>query len=187
MEYVDDLHPLLKAFWVIAIPTSFVFLIQVIMIFVRRDSPDTVLSDANSKPNGREKFQLFSLRSLIHFLLGFSWTGLLLYNIIKSSAVLILISAVAGGIFVAVLFRITSRMQHFTANTSFRIENSLNEIGTVCLTIPERKTGNGKIQISVKGSFCELDAVTEAEKIESSALVKIIKIENGTMVVVERI
>ena len=43
------------------------------------------------------------------------------------------------------------------------------------------------MQVSVRGSFHEVDAITEKEKIESSAMVKIIKIESNNLVVVEKI
>jgi hypothetical protein len=57
----------------------------------------------------------------------------------------------------------------------------------VYLTIPEKKSGKGKVQVSVRGSFHELDAITEKGKIESNAMVRIVKIESSSLVVVEKI
>jgi hypothetical protein len=41
--------------------------------------------------------------------------------------------------------------------------------------------------ISVKGSFHELEAITESDAIESGASVRVVKIENGNLLVVEKI
>jgi hypothetical protein len=46
-------------------------------------------------------------------------------------------------------------------DNSFKISNTLHKTAEVYLTIPENKTGKGKIMISVHGSFHELEAMTE--------------------------
>jgi hypothetical protein len=86
-----------------------------------------------------------------------------------------------------VFFFIINQIQKLAEDNSFKIDNTLNQVASVYLTIPEKKSGKGKIQVSVKGAFHELDAVTEKEKIESSAMVRIVKIESNSLVVVERI
>lgn len=188
MEYLSLLEPLLKTFWFIAIPTSVIFIIQAIMTFAGMDSADGVSADFDSDLEHTDSpFQLFSFRNLIHFLLGFSWTGISFYNTIGNTTVLILVSIGIGAAFVAGFFFIIAQIQKLAENNSFRIENTLHQIGTVYLTIPEKKSGKGKVQVSVRGSFHELDAITEKEKIESSAMVKIIKIESTNLVVVEKI
>lgn len=55
------------------------------------------------------------------------------------------------------------------------------------LTIPEGKKGVGKVQVSVNGAFHELDAITENERLETNAVVRIVKIESDTLVVVEKV
>jgi hypothetical protein len=57
----------------------------------------------------------------------------------------------------------------------------------VYLSIPGNKGGKGKIQVSVKGTVHELDAITESNRIESGSMVRIIRIENNSLVVVEKL
>ncbi len=45
----------------------------------------------------------------------------------------------------------------------------------------------GKVLISVKGAFHELDAMTEDQKIESHAVVKVVRIESNSILIVEKI
>ncbi|MNL45160.1 hypothetical protein D3C87_1677810 [compost metagenome] len=55
------------------------------------------------------------------------------------------------------------------------------------LRIPGQRAGRGKIQVSVRGAFKELDAITDQDTIESGANIRIIKIENQNLVLVEKI
>lgn len=89
--------------------------------------------------------------------------------------------------FVAVFFVIIRQLEKLAEDNTFRIANALNQTGSVYLTIPANKQGKGKVQVSVNGSIHELEAITESEKIETSSLVRIIRIENSNLVVVERI
>lgn len=185
MELVD---PLLKTLWFIAIPTSLIFVIQTIMTFTGTDTHDGLSADFDGDLQGVEApFQLFTLRNMINFLLGFSWTGISFYNVIANPAWLIALSLAVGAIFLTVFFLIIRQIERLAEDNTFRITNALNKTASVYLPIPAAKAGTGKIQVSVKGSFHELDAITEKEKIESSATVRIVKIESSNLVVVERI
>jgi hypothetical protein len=188
MDFFSNLDPFIKAFWFIAVPTSVIFLIQTIMTFVGMDSSDGLSADFDSDlHHGDAPFQLFTFRNLVNFLLGFSWTGISFYGTIAGRFALITLSFIVGAAFVGGFFFIISQIQKLAEDNSFKIHNTLNQVGSVYLTIPEKKSGKGKIQVSVKGAFHELDAITENEKIESSAMVKVVKIESDNLVVVERV
>ena len=70
MEFFNELDPLLKVFWLVAIPASVIFLIQAIMTFTGSDAMDGTSADFDSNLEGTDTpFQLFSLRNLVNFLL----------------------------------------------------------------------------------------------------------------------
>jgi hypothetical protein len=188
MEFFSNLDPFIKVFWFVAVPTSVIFLIQTVMTFAGVDSHDGVTADFDADLNhGDTPFQLFTFRNLINFLLGFSWTGISFYGTIDSKGIVIALSFIIGAAFVAAFFGIMNQIQKLAEDNSFKIDNALNQVGSVYLAIPERKSGKGKVQVSVKGAFHELDAITENDKIESSAMVRIVRIESNNLVVVERI
>lgn len=188
MEILENLDPLLRMFWFVAIPTSLIFVIQTILTFIGADASDGIDADFDSNLDGTDApFQLFSLRNLINFLLGFSWTGISFYNTISNSLFLILLSLAVGALFVYLFFVIMLQVQKLAENNSFKITNTLNKTADVYLTIPENKTGKGKIMISVNGAFHELDAMTENNMIKSGTVVKVVKIENGNILIVETI
>ena len=188
MNFLDTLDPLLKTLWFIALPTSLVFAIQTILTFAGMDSHDGLSADFNSDLHGGDApFQLFSFRNLINFLLGFSWTGISFYQLVPNPVWLVSLCVIVGVLFVAVFFLIIRQIERLGEDNSFRISNALNKTGSVYLTIPGMKKGVGKVQVSVNGAFHELDAITENEKLESSSLVRIVRIESNNLVVVERI
>ncbi|ABQ03893.1 NfeD family protein [Flavobacterium johnsoniae] len=183
MELLESLPTLLKSFWYIAIPTSLIFLIQTIITFSGLDVADGFDTDFHADAHDGD-FQLFSLRNLINFLLGFSWTGISFYSTIgEHTWFLIILSLVVGVLFVLLFFFVIKQVQKLAEDNSFKITNTLNKTAEVYLTIPENKTGKGKIMISVNGSFHELEAMTEQSKIPSGAAVKVIKIENNILIV----
>jgi hypothetical protein len=188
MEFFSNLDPFIKVFWFVAIPTSVIFLIQTIMTFAGVDAHDGVSADFDADlHHGDAPFQLFTFRNLINFLLGFSWTGISFYGTLENKTLVVALSIMIGSAFVGGFFFLMNQIQKLAEDNSFKIDNALNQVGSVYLTIPERKSGKGKVQVSVKGAFHELDAITEKDKIESSAMVRIVKIESNNLVVVERI
>lgn len=186
MEILENLDPLLKAFWFVAIPTSLIFVIQTIMTFAGADSTDGITADFDGDLSGTDShFHFFSLRNLINFLLGFSWTGISFYTTVSNALVLILLSILIGLLFVYLFFVIIKQVQKLAEDNSFKISSTLNKTAEVYIPIPARKSGMGKIMISINGSFHELEAMTEHEKIASNKIVKVVRIENNNILIVE--
>lgn len=188
MEILNSLDPLLRTFWFVAIPASLIFIIQTIMTFVGADASDGIEADFDGDFSGDDApFQLFSLRNLINFLLGFSWTGISFYTTITSTTLLIIIALAVGLAFVYIFFLVIRTVQKLAEDNSFKVANTLNKTAEVYLTIPENKKGKGKILVSVNGAFHELEAMTEHDRIPSGATVKVVKIENNNVLIVETI
>lgn len=186
MEIIENLEPLLRTFWYIAIPTSLIFMVQTAMTFMGTDTSDGLSSDFDGDLDGGDSpFQLFSFRNLIHFLLGFSWTGISLYNTFNNFILLIAVSMLVGCLFVYLFFLIIQQIRKLEEDNSFKISNTLNKSADVYLTIPAHKTGKGKILISINGAYHELDAMTENETIPSGTTVKVVKIESNNTLFVQ--
>jgi len=186
MEFLENLDPLLRSFWYVALPTSVVFAIQTILTFIGSGTSDSIDVDFESDSVGdHAPFQLFSLRNLINFLLGFSWTGISFYTTIDNKAVLIALSILVGLLFVYLFFLIIRQVQKLAEDNSFQFINTVGKTAEVYLTIPEKKSGKGKVIVSVKGAVHELDAMTELNTISSGSVVKVVRIENNNILIVE--
>ncbi len=150
-----------------------IFLFQTVLTFFGIDSEDGI--------------DLFTLKNLTHFLVGFSWTAISLYSNLENLFLLYFISFLVGSVFVFTFLFLMKQFGKLSEDNSFQISSCIGKIAEVYLTIPENKTGFGKVMLSVNGSFKELDAMTEFEKILTGQKVKIIRIENNTILFVEKI
>lgn len=189
MEFLENLPLLLKSYWYISLISSLIFVIQTILTFVGSDAGDGIEADFDSNLDGADApFQLFSFRNLINFLLGFGWTGVSFYDTIPNQFVLILVSVAIGSLFVYLFFIIIKQLMKLSENNSFNINETVHKIGDVYLSIPENKTGKGKVMISIRGSVHELDAMTSSsEKINTGSIVKVLAVENNQILIVEKI
>ncbi len=187
-EFFQHMDAMLKTFWFIALPVSIIFLVQTIMTFMGTDSMDGVEADFDGDLDGGDTpFQLFSFRNLMNFLLGFSWTGIAFYQVLENKILLIVVSLLFGVGMVALFFLIIKQVKKLAEDNSFNIKNALNKTAQVYLTIPEHKTGKGKIQISVNGAVHELEALTEGETIKTGGMVRVVRIIDGQFLLVEKI
>ncbi len=185
MELFNQLDPTLKTFWIIAIAASLVFVIQTILTFVGADAADGIEADFEGDLSGADApFQLFSLRNLTNFLLGFSWSGIAFYNTIGNVFLLVAICVLVGALFVFAFFIIIQQVQKLAEDNSFKLTDTLNKTAEVYLTIPANKAGKGKVMVSVRGAFHELDAITENHAaITTGSLVKVSALDNNLLVV----
>lgn len=183
MEYFDSLEPLLRYFWYVAIPVSVIFLIQVVLTFFSGADIGDLETDFDT--NGHDGFHFFSFRNLINFLLGFSWAGISFYQTISNPIGLLVFALIIGLLFVFLFFAIIRQIQKLGEDNSFKIENALNKTAEVYLKIPGKMLGKGKIMISINGTYHELEALTAQNEILTGSIVKVVRIENNSVVLVE--
>lgn len=189
MEYLNQLEPLLRMFWFVAIPVSIIFVIQTIMTFLGTDAHNGDTPDFNGDLGNVHDtpFQLFSFRNLVNFLIGFSWGGISLYKTIENPVLLIIAAFLVGGIFVALFFFIIRQMMKLAEDNSFQIKDAVGKSAQVYIRIPGKKSGKGKVQVSVKGAVHELDAVTLDDELASGSLVRVSSLLDDELLLVEKI
>jgi membrane protein implicated in regulation of membrane protease activity len=178
-----------KVIWAIAVPVSVVFIVQTIVTFAGMDSGAGMEADfdgdMSADSHGGAPFQLFTFRNFINFFLGFSWTAIALRSRITNENLLILVSALAGMLLVALVMYLFYAMNKMQQSGTMRIEDAVNKTAEVYLTIPGHKNGMGKIHVKVQGVLRELDALTEGETIPSGAVVKVTGVIEGRVLLVE--
>lgn len=182
MALFENMEPLLRTFWFIALPASAIFLIQTILTFMGMDSTDGASADFDSNLDGGAPFQLFSFRNLINFMLGFSWAGISFYTTITSSTLLIAFAVVSGLAMVGIFFLLLRQISKLAEDNTFRISDTLGKTAQVYLTIPAGRSGKGKIQISVAGSVHEIEAITDGDKLETGSAVRVDAIVDNNLV-----
>lgn len=185
MELLENLDPLLRTFWYVAIPTSLIFILQTIMTFAgahHSDGMDAAF-DTHSDGHDGDGFHIFSFKNLINFLLGFSWTGISFYGLVGNGIGLILLALAVGVFFVWVFFFIIKQLQRLAEDNSFQLEDTLGNEVEVYLKIPAKGNGAGKVLASARGSMHELEAISDSAEIPSNAKARVVGVEGSILVV----
>lgn len=186
-EFFTSMEPTQRYYWYLAIGVSIIFIIQTVMTFIGGGGDGGLDTDFESggMEGAEYPFQLFSLRNLINFLLGFGWAGATLYEVIDNGIILAIVATIIGLLFVAIFFFIIRTLLKLSEDNTFSIESALWATGDVYLTIPPSRTGKGKVFISVKGSTKELDAITDHDKAIANGTIVVVTGIEGDMIVVE--
>lgn len=190
IEFFNSLEPLQKFFWTIACCASLVFIIQTIMTFVGLGTDADV--DAGPMDGSVDSMEdgalsgVFSFRNLINFLLGYGWAGVLLFDDIEKRWLLQLLAIAVGVLFVLAFVFMFRQVMKLSHDGSFKMSETVGLKADVYLRIPAARSGRGKVQISVKGSVHEIDAVTDNDaEIPTGGQVEIVEVLGDDLLLVK--
>lgn len=175
---------LLQIYWGCAVVASIVFILQTALTLIGIDHVDTATDfDGGGTMDLGGGMNLFTIRNLVGFLIGFGWTGVCFWDTVDSPALLTLLALAVGCLFVGMfvfIYRQTRKLEH---NGAFDIRSVMGHTADVYLRIPAAGDGKGKIQVSINGAVQEFDAVTDgAELIPTGHKVRVTAIIDGETV-----
>ena len=187
------MSPIMKILWGVTLAASLIFIIQSILTFVGADADTNFDTDVDMSMDGADLSNievgsnLYTFRNFVNFILGFGWSAILLQDSITSVPVLILVSVLIGAALVTAvmyLFKWLASMQQ-SGNIDLNIAAKGCE-GTVYLTIPAARAGEGKVQITIAGAVREYNAVTESEEtLKTGTPIRVVDVINNSTVLVE--
>ena len=190
IEFFNSLEPLQKFFWTIACCASLVFIIQTIMTFIGLGTDADV--DAGPMDGSVDSMEdgalsgVFSFRNLINVLLGYGWAGVLLFDDIEKRWLLQLLAIAVGVLFVLAFVFMFRQVMKLSHDGSFKMSETVGLKADVYLRIPAARSGRGKVQISVKGSVHEIDAVTDNDaEIPTGGQVEIVEVLGDDLLLVK--
>mgnify|MGYP000921345413 FL=1 len=187
-----SLDPFMQTLWGIAIVASAVFIIQSIMTFVGMDSETNFDGDFDGDMSAdgageSTPFQLFTFRNLINFMLGFSWTAIALRASTESTSLMLVGGVVVGVLLVCVVMYLFKWMSGMQQSGTIEPEALVGCKGSVYLTIPAGRTGEGKVQITVRSVIREYNAMTDGDRLPNEAPIRVVAVLNGHTVLVEKV
>ena len=184
----------MKILWGITLAASLIFIIQSIMTFIGADAGDggidtdfdTGFDSETADATVDGGTNLYTFRNLVNFCLGFGWSAILLQERIQSVPWLIIVSVLVGVALVALvmyLFKWLSSMQQSGNINLFKAAVGCN--GSVYLTIPGQRAGEGKVQISINNSVREYGAVTDGDTLRTGTQIRVVEVLSSDTVLVE--
>ncbi len=185
----------LQVYWILAGVSSIIFIIQAIMTFIGfdsdsdldlADSPDEIPESGDSDFD-TSGFHLISIKTIICFLLGFGWTGVLFWDTISDPIWLGCLAALVGFVFMSLIAILLFQVKKLDKDNSFRIEKVIGMNAEVYLRIPANRKDTGKVTVSLNGSMHELEALTEGAEIPTGGKVRIIDKVDAETVLVDKL
>lgn len=176
-----------KILWAIAIPASLIFIVQSIMTFMGMDSQDGISAELDGSEGDPSPFQLFTVRNLVNFMLGFSWTGISLYGNIESKSLIVLLSFLGGVILVSIVMTLFFMMSKLESSGNIQSKDTIGHTGVVYVPIAGNKARAGKVQITVRGAVREYDALTEGADLKTGEPVIVRSVIEGNLLLVEKV
>lgn len=185
---------MLRIYWALAIIASVIFAIQAVMTFIGFDAdidmdiddPSSALPESGGADFDADGFHLVSVKSIISFILGFGWTGVLFWNTISSPILLGLVAFLIGLLFMASIAFLLFQMMKLNQDNTFRIQKIIGMPAEVYLRIPAGRKETGKITISLNGSMHELEALSDDEQ-PTGGKVRVTEVVEGDTVLVTKL
>lgn len=201
----DTLMNFEKFFWAIAIPSSCLFVVQIGLLIMGIDSagdvPDSIDVDSigevdfdgdmddlefNSETDVHSSnipLKLITFRNVVIFLTVFSWTGITAIDNELGKTTTVIISIIVASIVVGILTAVFRALLKLQESGNINPKNAIGKEGKVYLTIPEKESGMGKIEIVFQGKYQVVDSVTKGQALKTGIPVKVVGIRNGNYVV----
>jgi len=187
-EWWEGLTFPLKIYWGLAIPFTFLFLLQVIWSFIggddfTDDNPDAVIDADHGVP-----FQFFTLKNLIAFFTLFGWAGVASIDSGLSQVASAIVAVAAGLAMMTATASVLYLLGKANADGTLRMNNAIGVQGEVYLIIYKTRTGMGKVQIRIQGALRTLDAITDDDAdIPSGKIIRVKDVVSNSILLVTAI
>ena len=131
-------------------------------------------------------FTLFSLLSILAFLMGTGWMGLTARVSWGWTAVPTSFAATGFGAFLMLLSAsLMYGVRKMAKEARYDVNTAVGKTGRVYLTIPEKGKGRGQVEVVVSGRKKILTASSTGDEIAAFTTVTIVKVEDDHSLVVE--
>lgn len=186
VEWYNGLSTFEQIYFWIAIVASIFLIVQIILLCFSSFGGDTDLDgDGEIDVDIDSGVSLFTTKSLTAFLSIGGWAGLLTCSAVESNLqwLSIIVALVAGGAAWAGVYFALRGIAKMQCNGALQTEKLVGKRATVYVSIPQKRSGRGKITLEAQGKFTELDAVTDGDRISVDEVVEIVATQNECTVV----
>ena len=182
-EWWELLSSTEQVFWSLGVGATTILVLQTLLSFVGMDIDTDVELDLSTEIS--LEFGLFSVKSFLAFIAFFGWTGVIAIGYGWSMPLVILASAGAGLVAMALVAYMLFQFQKLESSGTMRLEEAVLEEAKVYLAIPAAGQGIGQITLELNGGLRQLKAVTKGDKIPTGAAVKVIDLLEENILLVE--
>lgn len=181
-----------RIFWFLAIPSSVLLILQLILTVVGLDGADgdtdvdfdgDMDTDFDGDTGAFDDFPILSVRNFIAFFVMTGWVGIAMTRSGASNFLTILVALFAGLTSMVVMTILFKLLMGLASSGNVSIKDAIGKNGEVYMPIPGNMKDFGKINITVAEKMLECKAVTKGESIETGTAIKVVDIINNKLVV----
>lgn len=179
-----------QIFWIIAIPSTVIFLVLLGMTIFGGDVSDSDVDtniDAHIAEGDSIPFQFLSLKNIVAFFAVFGWSGIGFINAGMAAWLVILLAGICGLLMMFAMAALFYFMSKLAESGTLNMKNAIGKLGEVYLVIPANRGGMGKVQLNVQGSLRTLDALTDDEKaIPTNSIIEVVDVIDEQILLVKK-
>jgi len=177
-------------YFILAAIGTILFLIRlVVALFFGADGGDfDIDGDVGADAGTDASFTLFSLLSVMAFIMGTGWMGLAArvdWGLGRA------LSAVAAVGFGAVMMGLASGLMYMTRklnrDVTYDLSTAVGKTARVYLTLPAKGKGEGQVEVSVSGRKKVLRAISTDREIKAFSAVRVVEVRDDETLVVEQL
>jgi hypothetical protein len=169
-------------YFIMAAVGTILFLIRLVVGLFGGDAGDF---DADVDAGTDASFTLFSLLSVMAFVMGTGWMGLACRIDFGLSRAMSAILSVGFGLFMMFLASgLMALMRKLNQHIEIDPKTAIGSTARAYVTLPAKGKGHGQIQVTVSGRLKTVAAVSNGKEIPAFADVKVVEArDDGTLVV----
>ena len=177
-----------QIFALVGIAATVILVIQtVMMLFGFGDDADGDVDDADIGDAG-DGLVIFSIKGIVAMLCILGWTGVIFLGTGMNHVLAIFLAflcGVAALIGMAFVMRAVARLQ---SSGNIDVGNAIGKVGQVYIPIKGNASAQGKVTLTVQGTFTEFSAITMSnETLPTGSYVRVVAVDEAGTLLVEPI
>ena len=188
IEWWNSLIRAQQIFALVGIAATVVLLIQTVMLlFGFGDEADGDIDDVDIGDAG-DGLVIFSVKGIVAMLSILGWTGVIFLGTGMDHTLAILLALLCG---IAALFAMAFVMRAIAklqSSGNIDVGNAIGKVGQVYIPIKPNGSAQGKVNLTVQGTFTEFSAITMSnETLPTGSYVRVVAVDEAGTLLVEPI
>jgi membrane protein implicated in regulation of membrane protease activity len=188
IEWWNSLIRAQQIFALVGIAATVVLLIQTVMLlFGFGDEADGDIDDVDIADAG-DGLVIFSVKGIVAMLSILGWTGVIFLGTGMDHTLAIFLAILCG---IAALFAMAFVMRAIAklqSSGNIDVGNAIGKVGQVYIPIKPNGSAQGKVNLTVQGTFTEFSAITMSnETLPTGSYVRVVAVDEAGTLLVEPI
>lgn len=175
-----------KVFWAIALFTSAVLAIQILLMILGFDGDADVDMDVDADIDHPDGGGVLSVRTITAFFTGFGWGGVVALDQGTTVFGAVVVATFSGGVLMFAVYFLMQALYSLRYSGTLDYRNAIGTSANVYLPIPPNMEGTGQVKVPLQGRLLTLEAMTRSEtRLPNRMRVRVVDLVDTSTLLVE--